>query len=280
VATVKNVISKLWNSSPHAVQIAFWSRVQRRNPSPRWVAVSSGPLKGGELFIDPGAFEGWKRMSEGKFDEFIYDVFDTIGEVDGKVVWDIGAHFGYHSLSFASLVGEGGRVFSFEPNPFNLIRLNKNIERNTRLSKRILVKDRALSDSKSEVEFSFSKNVDDSRSSGSHLVGVGTPLPSEFYESFETIRIKAETIDSLLEGKEILPADILKIDVEGAERLVLNGGRQFFSTFRPIVFMEVHNIVMMYYCLNYLRDLDYEVSVLDEADATLSKCFIVAKPKT
>src|SRR5260370_34428325 len=103
MVTVKIVIRKLWNSSPHAVQTAIWSRLQRRNPSPRWVAVSSGPLKGGELFIDPEAFEGWNRMSEGKFDECIYDVLDTIGEVDGNVFWDIGAHFGYHSLSFASL---------------------------------------------------------------------------------------------------------------------------------------------------------------------------------
>src|SRR6185436_20517401 len=37
----------------------------------------------------------------------------------GDTFVDVGAHVGYFSLLAASLVGHGGHVFSFEPNPRN-----------------------------------------------------------------------------------------------------------------------------------------------------------------
>lgn len=275
---VAGMLGKLWNRSPHQIYASVQSKLRARRPQPRWVEVASGPLKGGSLFIDPDSFIGWRRMTEGVFDEFIYRTLATAGNLQGKVFWDIGAHFGYHSLSVAALVGPTGKVTAFEPNPYNLQRLKLNVEKNAALRDRITVKDCALSDHARSVEFSFSKNVDDSRSSGSHLVSVAAPLTTDFYESFETTQVRAEKIDALLERGEVTPADIVKIDVEGAERLVLEGGRKFFAQHQPVVFMEVHNILMMCHCLNFLRDLGYRISVLDEHEATLSRCFIFAEP--
>ncbi|GAF71023.1 unnamed protein product, partial [marine sediment metagenome] len=74
-------------------------------------------------------------------------------------------------------------------------------------------------------------------------------------------------------------ADIIKIDVEGSESLVLNGGKDFLQKNKPIIFIEIHNILMMFYALSFLRRLGYDVKVLDEEKATLSRCFIIARPK-
>jgi len=48
----------------------------------------------------------------------------------GMVVLDIGANIGYYTLLAARLVGDEGKVFAFEPDPYNYSLLRKNIEAN------------------------------------------------------------------------------------------------------------------------------------------------------
>ena len=63
--------------------------------------------------------------SYGLFDEIVTGV--ALRAVrEGDVVIDVGAHFGYFTLLFAHLVGESGRVVSFEPTPstFSVLRNN------------------------------------------------------------------------------------------------------------------------------------------------------------
>ena len=43
---------------------------------------------------------------------------------------DVGAHHGYYSLLASRLVGPTGRVFAFEPEPFNFARLSENVALN------------------------------------------------------------------------------------------------------------------------------------------------------
>ncbi len=63
--------------------------------------------------------------SYGFFDEIVTGV--ALRAVrEGDVVIDVGAHFGYFTLLFAHLVGESGRVVSFEPTPSTFSVLRKN----------------------------------------------------------------------------------------------------------------------------------------------------------
>ena len=48
----------------------------------------------------------------------------------GMVVLDIGANIGYHTLISSKLVGNTGKIYSFEPEPHNFKLLLKNIEIN------------------------------------------------------------------------------------------------------------------------------------------------------
>ena len=247
-------------------------------PRPRWVRVSGGPLQDRQLFLDPDSPAYWEReMLEGRFDPFIYDELKQFGEIEGGTVWDVGAHIGYHSLAFAALVGPSGRVISFEPNPFNLERLRGHLEKNPELASRITLITSAVSDVDGEASFSFSPNVDDGTSSGSHLTS--TPLPGESweYESFSETRVTTVRADSLLESG-VPPPDVMKIDTEGAEFLVVQGAKKLLSEHRPLVFIEVHNITLMLKVQQFMFDLGYRIRLLDAEHASKSRCFVVAQP--
>ena len=273
-----SLLRKLWNNSPSAVFHMLNKKLAGSNIKPKWVEVKSGPLKGGQLFVATDSFDGWSKMINGLFDSFIYDEVERSCNIDGAVFWDIGAHFGYHSLSFASLVGDNGHVYSFEPNPFNTARFQMHLLKNETQAKRITLNMFALSDVNGDMNFVFSNDVDGSSSSGSHLQNVNAPLEASTYNNFNTQVVTTLTIDSYISNPGIRIPDIIKIDVEGAELLVLKGGKEFFKRHKPIIFIEVHNILMMYYVHELLLKYGYIVQVLDECNSTLSKCFIMAQP--
>lgn len=272
------IIKKLWNTSPKNVYAALMNRLSPTKIQPSWTGVEAGPFKGGQLYIDAQSFSGWKDMIHGRFDSFIYEELKTERALDGAVFWDIGAHFGYHTFSFASLVGDKGHVFSFEPNPFNATRFKMHLDKNPQQAKRITLVPVALSDTDGEVRFVFSDDVDGSSSSGSHLVDAKVPLSAETYVSFKNIDVETAKIDTFLKRPGIKAPDVMKIDVEGAEMLVLRGATEFFKTHKPIIFMEVHNISLMHQVQNFLVDQGYALKLLDESNSTLSKCFIKARP--
>lgn len=273
-----SLLNKLWNKSPKAVFQALNYRINRSTVKPEWCEVKSGPFKGGQLFVAAESFCGWNEMINGRFDSFIYDEIERCCNINGAVFWDIGAHFGYHSFSFASLVGDNGHVYSFEPNPFNAARFQMHLEKNVTQASRISLNLFALSDVDGEMTFVFSSDVDGSSSSGSHLQSVDAPLEACIYNNFKTQVVSTCTIDSYINSPDARIPNIIKIDVEGAELLVLEGGKEFFQKHKPIIFMEVHNILMMYYVHEFLLKHGYSVRVLDEYNSTLSKCFIMAQP--
>ena len=274
-----SLLNKLWNKSPKNIVDTLKAKMVNKKITPQWIKVKSGPLRGGQLFINAGSFEGWQEMIDGCFDSFIYEEIKHGYNLDGAVIWDIGAHFGYHSLSFASLVGDKGHVYSFEPNPYNIARFKLHLEKNVTQANRITLNNFALSDVDGEENFIISNDVDDSSSSGSYLQNVIPPLDLDTYKNFSTQVVRTLKIDTFLKTKGARAADIIKIDVEGSELLVLNGGKNFFQKNKPIIFIEIHNILMMFYSLLFLHGLGYDFKVLDEEKATLSRCFIIARPK-
>jgi FkbM family methyltransferase len=219
------ILHRMWERSPK--QIAARLTRPLRRPRPTWSAVTGGPLGGCELLLDSRANPYWKEMLTGNFDQFLYSKLVASTDVQGKTVWDIGAHIGYASLMFAALVGEKGRVIAFEPSVFNLKRMKEHLERNSLLAQRIQIMSVAVSNEEREFEFVVSADVDGGMSSGSHLDASFAPLEESAYDCFRRIRVPGVTLDAALDRGDIPPANILKIDVEGAESFVLEGGLNF-----------------------------------------------------
>jgi FkbM family methyltransferase len=251
-----------------------------RVPAPQWVEVVDGPLQGQYMFLDLQSPASWnKEMMQGCYDSFIYNELSKIVLIHEAIIWDVGAHIGYHSLAFAALAGPSGHVVAFEPNPYNIERFRKHIERNPDLDKRITLMTCALGNLDAEEDFVFSPEVDDGRSSGSHLDKAFVPEELRAYQSFGRKRVSVVRADTLLREKRVPIPSIIKIDVEGAESLVLAGARSLLETEKPVLLIEMHHIAAMHDTLNILLRLDYHTRIIDEAPNSPSRCFIIAQAK-
>jgi len=244
---------------------------------PQWVQIVEGPLKGRYLFFDPQASPGGLDMLRGRFEPFIYEAINECGNLNSMTVWDVGAHVGYHALAFASIIGPFGRVVAFEPNPYNVERLQMNLENNPDLAERIIFANHALSNVDGEAPFILCEEVDNGRSSGSHLAGACVPEDQTVYESFRRTIVSTARGDTLVQAGRVPAPSIVKIDVEGAEVQVLEGIVGILCTLKPILLIEVHSIVSMFYTQKLLTQSGYELRILNEQASTHSRCFVIAK---
>ncbi|TFE66592.1 FkbM family methyltransferase [Methylacidiphilum caldifontis] len=123
----------------------------------------------------------------------------------GMVVFDIGAHCGFYTLAFSRLVGNQGKVFSFEPNPYNLVFLSRHLTMN-HISNTVILP-LAVSKEKGLMFFDFGHNT--AQGFLTHKKGI--------YLS-PVVSLDKFVFDHLLPFP-----DLVKIDVEGNESNVLAG---------------------------------------------------------
>lgn len=258
-------------------------RIRHQPPKPRpiepeWIEVQAGPLRGMRLFLSPSA----SAFREGSYDEFLYQAIEQQGvTLTGTVVWDVGAHIGYHTLGLAALVGPRGRVVAFEPNPHNLARIQQHLKANPVVAERVEVRAVALANMQGQQIFRYSPN--EQRSDLGHLESSGIPsdrFPHELYEGFQRVLVPVTTVDNLL-ADGCLPPAFVKIDVEGAESFVLEGARETLTSLRPVLMLEVHSIQSMFCVERLLLQVGYDLRLLEDPNRrSSSRAFLLATPQT
>lgn len=223
--------------------------------------VQAGPLKGARLLVD-AARPAFRDMVAGTFDAFIWPALPQ--PPWNGLVLDIGAHVGYHALAFAAM-DPAARVVAFEPNPANTGRLRENLALNPALAARIEVQERALGDANGELRFCASDNVDDETSSGGHLQDVTPPLDQEVYarSGFRTTAVQVRRLDDLAREQAWGRVALMKIDVEGAEHMVLKGAEGILRRDHPCLCIEVHSVACMQAVDAILLPLGYTIRLLD-----------------
>ncbi|MBL7950726.1 MAG: FkbM family methyltransferase [Flavobacteriales bacterium] len=241
--------------------------------SPEVHRVLGGPLFGGRLYADIGR-PAFKDMVQGAYDTFLWS---TVHEPWASgVILDVGAHIGYHSLCFASLQ-PACDIVAFEPNPVNIERFRHNVGLNDQLARRISLRPLALSDTEGRSVFNASSNIDDQTSSGGYIEHARPPLDPMIYErsGFARFEVQVHRLDTLA-ATEVWPViRAIKIDVEGAEHLVLTGAQHILKRDHPLLLLEIHSAVCMMEVLKLLLPLGYAVELLHEDRP--GRCFISAK---
>ena len=152
----------------------------------------------------------------------------------GSVFFDVGAHHGWVSMWTLPLVGKEGKVISFEPSPANLSILEWHRTSNNFPQWAIVPK--AVSDVDAEKEF-FLVDTGDSPMNSLTTGVPGTPLMSG--RDIRKIIIQTITLDTFCSQDSLRP-NLVKIDVEGAELLVLRGAAKLLDECYPTIILAVH----------------------------------------
>lgn len=127
---------------------------------------------------------------------------------------DVGANIGVYSLLASSKIKEG-KVFSFEPSPKILPQLNENIVLNQKESS-IDVIEKAVSDRIGLIDFDITSNPD-----YNHI--------SYSFGNESALRVATITLDKFVSDNNLKYIKLIKIDVEGAELMVLKGLQKSFE---------------------------------------------------
>ena len=137
-----------------------------------------------------------------------------------RVVFDVGANWGYYPLLLGTDPCFQGEVHAFEIAPGTAAGLRRLVTA-AALDERVAVHGFGLSDADGEARLSRERH-----SYLAHIVAAGHRGRSE--------RVPVRRLD----GLDLPPPDLVKIDVEGHEAAVLAGARQTLRRHRPLVILE------------------------------------------
>ena len=156
---------------------------------------------------------------------------------DGDVCFDIGANVGWIALFLARTAGPTGKVIAFEPVWPTYMTMCANIQNTINVKAPILTMPFGLA----EEDKAATIHVPDGRFEFATLV-----QPDELTRLYPQMRLaqydcRFLSLDGFLRTKDRLVADFWKLDVEGAELLVLRGASEHFAAgHRPLIAAEVY----------------------------------------
>jgi FkbM family methyltransferase len=167
---------------------------------------------------------------------------------NASLVIDVGANVGFFSLRFAKWVGDGGRVISIEPEDRNYNILILALEREG-LSGRV-----------------HALKAVAAASPGTMFLEINPLHPADHKISRDGtgLAVTAVTLDGIAQDNRDRKLALVKIDVQGAEMLVLKGATDILKNAGPALFIELHEEGLNKFgtsvsaILNYLSEYGYE----------------------
>jgi FkbM family methyltransferase len=163
---------------------------------------------------------------------------------EGDVVADIGAHVGLLARPLAKFVGPSGRVCAFEPDPSLFALLQQNVSRYPQVSAFPI----AISDRSGVANFHLHPTS-----------GMSNSLVNAWQDA-STISVACKSFDLWAQEQGVEGFRLIKIDVEGAESLVLTGMEVTISR-NPRLYLVVE------FCPNNLGSEKRQQELLDLFDA-------------
>ncbi|KUY54293.1 FkbM family methyltransferase [Burkholderia sp. RF2-non_BP3] len=158
---------------------------------------------------------------------------------NGAQVLDIGANIGCTALALSQIVGEG-KVVAFEPVPRTFANLSKNVG----MLSNVAIHNFALGSQAGTVPMQGSEGD----SAGAFVANQFQIANAGYFQ----VEVPVRTLDEAFPSLGLDRIDFIKIDVEGFELDVFEGGRETLQRFKPRVVLE-----MNHFCLNMFRRITY-----------------------
>ena len=147
----------------------------------------------------------------------------------GGVAIDVGANLGEWAVPLARRVGPSGRMLAIEPAPRAATALEKTLVVNALAQAEVIRC--AIGDHDGTVEFAVPIVTSVRVDTGAARIGPAAA-------GQEALKVVLRSLDSLAAEHRLNRIDLIKIDVEGAERQVLDGTRASLARFRPVLVLE------------------------------------------
>lgn len=181
------------------------------------------------ILVSPDAQLKYMKPGRDSFDEDLVRLATRyLNESD--VVWDIGANIGTFTFAAASMVGDGS-VLTVEADGWLVELLRKTARLKDYDECDIKILSAAISDTNSVSPFTIASR---GRASNALVEAGGR---SQMGGTRETQYVATLTLDTLLASMD--EPNFVKIDIEGAELLALQGAGQLISEVRPSFYIEV-----------------------------------------
>ena len=217
-----------------------------RRLGPTLVPVVVMTHDGFRMWADPGEWVGQYIYATGRYEEKAVAVMKGLLR-PGDTVVDVGANVGYLTLVAARQVGPTGSVTAFEPLPSARSWLARNVALNG--FGNVTIREEAVCDRHGTASFTVGPAHHTSTSSLMYESGDGSK-----------VEVRCTRLDDVLEGAAAVR--LLKIDVEGAEGLVLDGARETLTRHAPAVIIELNSDGP----IETLRALGYDGRTLDNRE--------------
>ena len=196
-----------------------------------------------------------KKLARGKY--FEPEIIETAKKFikKGTTVLDLGANFGQMSIEFSKLVGNNGKVYSFEAQNFVFNFTKKNLEANN--CDNVTLFENAVYNKEGETLY-FPQHDFSTTSAFKGAPFSGLALISD---SKNGVPVKTITIDSL---KIETPISFIKVDVQGADLFAMEGAKETILKHKPVIIFEFEQPVQKEFKTNFndyaefVRSIDYK----------------------
>lgn len=164
---------------------------------------------------------------------------------------DVGSNYGYHSI-FASKMCK--KVYSFEPHNIMFKLQKKNIEENK--IENIVNYNFAIGNENRKVKLTSFDSLNESFNAGEISI---------ILNDIEGSDIDMFKLDDIVDEK----IDLIKIDVQGFEKNVIEGSKKNIQKYNPYLIVEFENHQLSKfgytseYLFRFIQDLGYEIFLLD-----------------
>jgi FkbM family methyltransferase len=201
------------------------------------------------MFVDLRSAIGRGLFMKGEFDPLVFQPLRDVLKKGGTFL-DVGANVGFYSMLGLDAVGSSGNVHAFEIDPRPLRCLRRTVTEGGHAN--FHIHEIAVSDREGTARL-----VARSESGNSSVEEVGTGSV-----------VRSTTLDLVCSASGITNIQAIKIDIEGAELLALNGARRILEEFHPLVVCEADEKLQARFhyrqsdLLDLLIGLGYRISPL------------------
>lgn len=219
--------------------------------------------------------EAYKLKLELHLDDWIQENIFFLGEYEkaelltlntflkkGNTILDIGANIGLYSLYASKIVGEQGRIISFEPFKQNYHSFSNNIALNNFIN--IQLEKKAVGIENGSIKLYYNQDEQN--------LGM---VSTQFVENAICEEVSVISIDEYIEENKINQVDFIKIDIEGHEFKALQGMRNTLLKYKPTILIEIleenNSADNNEYVHRFLVDLGYHKYFINDDGSISSK---------